>query len=133
MGEDVNATKALPEYAGRSWHILAGLRRAYPKTRREWAGTSSAAQFGKVNHRTKGADDVPQSVSARTTAPAPSHDMGDPRRYVALASLPVPAREATGHARPPNSALSHRPEWKLVCPTYRVPMESNSCDVWVGL
>ena len=27
MGEDANATKALPEYAGRSWHIVAGLRR----------------------------------------------------------------------------------------------------------
>src|SRR5215211_3947511 len=105
--------------------------RAYPKTHRERAGTSSAAQFGKATHRTKGADDVPQSVSARTTAPAASDALGDPRRYVALDSLSVPAREAAAHTRAPCRALSHCAERHLVCPAEWLSMESNSGNLWI--
>src|SRR5215216_2181798 len=71
--------------------------RAYPKTTRgdARAGTSSARLFGTASTERKEFDDVPQSLSARTTAPTLAHALGNSRSDVALDPAALSARKGT--------------------------------------
>src|SRR5947207_366205 len=104
-----------------------------PLTDCERVGTSSAASFGRNDCRTKGDDDVPESVSARITAPAAADVVGDPRPNVELDPILIPCRETAGNPRPPGGTLSHRLEWHPVRVADRLPMESRAEHLWLRL